>query len=123
MVPARLRPRNRAPGTAEVASPSQAAPTHSWLHSPTRVTSRTTFHTSSMPASTVTATLFSIWMRRGGFTASALVLMTCLLRSRARDEALHQLGGPGFELRGRPTGLVDEQEVDLRAADGPEAVA
>ena len=31
--PARLRPRNRAPGTGDAAPPSHSAPTHSWLHS------------------------------------------------------------------------------------------
>jgi hypothetical protein len=50
--PLRLRPRNRAPGAAAVALPSQCTSWHSWLHSPVRVTSETTLHTSSVEAST-----------------------------------------------------------------------
>ncbi len=54
--PERLRPRNRAPGAAEVAPPSQATRVHSWLHSPVRVTSATTRHTASIGTSTLTST-------------------------------------------------------------------
>ena len=45
-----------APGRGPSASSSPSAPTYSWLHSPTRVTSRMTSHTSSTSASTVTET-------------------------------------------------------------------
>jgi hypothetical protein len=54
--PARLRPRNRTPGAAELAPSSHSAPRHSWLHSPMRVTSASTAHTASGGASTTTST-------------------------------------------------------------------
>ena len=62
--PWRFRPRKRAPGTAAVAPPSQSADTHSWLQSPTRVTSRTTSHTASMGASTTTSLRPAFWTCR-----------------------------------------------------------
>src|SRR3954451_1731302 len=51
-----LVPLNRAPGTAEVAVPSQRQRTHSGLHSPIRVTSASKAHTISGAAEISTAT-------------------------------------------------------------------
>ena len=54
--PVRLRPRNRAPGAADVEPSSQTTWRHSWLHSPVRVGSETTRHTDSTGAVTVSST-------------------------------------------------------------------
>ena len=85
--PARLRPRNRAPGAAAVAPPSQLTWRHSWLHSPVRVTSATTRHTDSTGASAITSARHVRATRRFAVFMSVPFL--------SRPEGKSRWSGPG----------------------------